>query len=131
MKLFLVKNKAGQYLFASRHFTQWLTEDKASIYHSREDANYAAINGAYGLDDNQEPFEIIEVDTDAGQEALRILSQLNSIIPLEDCIYDVREHEGQGWEGPKVKAWGGACIRMTKLLEKFPCLAPTSTEYPS
>ena len=32
-----------------------------------------------------------------------------------DYIYDVREREGLGWDGPRVKAWGGACETLDRL----------------
>lgn len=43
----------------------------------------------------------------------RLLAALKGVaqhpdIALGDCIYDVREREGEGWEGPRVKAWGEA-----------------------
>lgn len=50
-------------------------------------------------------------------KALEILHTLNSIIPLGDLIYRVRDVEGLGWNGPKVKAWGAACDQM-RLLEQ-------------
>jgi hypothetical protein len=49
-------------------------------------------------------------------QPLGILRTLNSIIHLGDLVYEVRENEGQGWDGPKVKAWGEACAKMEELL---------------
>jgi hypothetical protein len=48
-------------------------------------------------------------------KALEVLHQLNSVMPLDDLIYHVRENECLGWDGPQVKAWGDACIRMKQL----------------
>jgi hypothetical protein len=48
-------------------------------------------------------------------KALDILHELNSIIPLDDLIYLVRDTECLGWDGPMVKSWGDACVRMKQL----------------
>lgn len=32
-----------------------------------------------------------------------------------DYVYDIREREGEGWDGPRVKAWGG----MSQVFEKY------------
>ncbi len=39
-------------------------------------------------------------------------------MPLGDQCYTVRENEGEGWEGPKVVAWGIACAQMEQLFKK-------------
>jgi hypothetical protein len=53
--------------------------------------------------------------TSAGDEALSILRaiQAHPHIDLDDLVYQVREREGLGWEGPQVKAWSDivTCIR--------------------
>ena len=57
---------------------------------------------------------------DAIKDRLEILADLavvNEIHPLGDAVYDVREREGLGWEGPKVVAYGKAVQR---LLERIP-----------
>jgi hypothetical protein len=54
-------------------------------------------------------------EIDAGQEALQILATLEHIHPLGDYVYDIREREGLGWNGPKVKAWGAATTRAEQL----------------
>lgn len=51
------------------------------------------------------------------EQALNILRELNSIIPLGDLIYEVRDNEGLGWDGPKVKAWGDACDQIQVLFD--------------
>jgi hypothetical protein len=38
------------------------------------------------------------------KEAVRVLLKLG----VGDMISTVRENEGKGWEGPKVKAWSDA-----------------------
>ena len=52
-------------------------------------------------------------------EALQVLHDLNEIRNLGDFIYDIREREGLGWEGPKVQAWSDACKRATQLLQGY------------
>jgi hypothetical protein len=51
-------------------------------------------------------------------EELQILRELNNILDLGDLVYNVREREGLGWEGPQVKAWDAACTRMKKLFDE-------------
>ncbi len=51
------------------------------------------------------------------RSAFDILKNMNEIYDLGDIIYDVREREGQGWDGPRVKTWGDLHERMIKLLE--------------
>lgn len=57
------------------------------------------------------------------REVLRGLLR-NPSICLEDKVYDVREDEGQGWEGPNVKAWGKAVEDAEALLAELEA-APT------
>jgi len=52
--------------------------------------------------------------------ALDVLRKMNDILPLGDMVYDIREREAQGWEGPQVVAWGLACAKMKKLLDEGP-----------
>ena len=42
----------------------------------------------------------------------------NPSLNLEDRIYDVRDREGQGWDGPDVKQWGDAVTWANKLLKE-------------
>jgi hypothetical protein len=51
-------------------------------------------------------------------EAAEILAGFNKLISLEDLIYQVRDNEGLGWNGPKVLEWAGLCVRMQKLLKE-------------
>lgn len=44
------------------------------------------------------------------EQVLDVLRRLttNEYLCLGDLVYDVRESEGKGWDGPWVKAWGQA-----------------------
>lgn len=44
----------------------------------------------------------------------------NPHIDLGDQIYTVREHEGEGWDGPSVKMWSDAVSAARKLLQEPP-----------
>lgn len=50
------------------------------------------------------------------RDALKAL-MTNPSIDLGDMIYNVKDREGKGWEGPDVTAWGKALIEARKLLE--------------
>jgi hypothetical protein len=54
------------------------------------------------------------------EELLQALKDLfsNEHIALEDKIYDVRESEGEGWEGPAVKQWSNAVSKAQELISK-------------
>lgn len=56
----------------------------------------------------------------AESEALAVLRALmtNPHIDLGDQIYVVREHEGQGWDGPAVQAWSDAVTAAEDLLRR-------------
>lgn len=51
--------------------------------------------------------------------ALAVLRALmtNPHISLEDQVYQIREREGQEWDGPSVKAWSDAVVAATELLK--------------
>lgn len=49
------------------------------------------------------------------RDALKAL-MTNPSIDLGDMIYNVKDREGKGWEGPDVTAWGKALIEARKLL---------------
>lgn len=49
------------------------------------------------------------------ETALRGL-MTNPSIDLEDKVYDVREREGLGWDGPDVVAWGVSIMIAKALL---------------
>lgn len=40
----------------------------------------------------------------------------NPHLDLGDLVYKVRESEGEGWDGPAVKAWSAAVANAKKLL---------------
>lgn len=46
--------------------------------------------------------------------ALKILDEEG----LGDWIYDIRERELRGWDGPRVKAFGKACGTIKKYLRE-------------
>jgi len=65
---------------------------------------------------NDDPYDVIGsliAGHDALLEALTLLCQES----LEDWIYDIREREGLGWNGPRVKAWGQACVKARVTLK--------------
>ena len=43
-----------------------------------------------------------------------ILCALNEVWLLEDLVYDIREYEGEGWEGPLVKEWSDLCMDLSR-----------------
>jgi hypothetical protein len=60
-------------------------------------------------------------------DPIQVLHDLFDAGDLEDHFYAVREREGQGWEGPRMKRWGQACDEARQLLRGYvPC--PTSTK---
>jgi hypothetical protein len=54
----------------------------------------------------------------AGQKAIAALRALSKCahFSLEDCVYDVRERECLGWDGPAVKAFSDACMLAAEAL---------------
>lgn len=48
---------------------------------------------------------------------------IDGLLCFEDKIYDVREREGEGWEGPKVTTYGKACIEFKEALTAYDSLA--------
>lgn len=51
-------------------------------------------------------------------DAVTVLRTLYGIRDLGDFIYDVREREGKGWDGPKVQAWGEACEAADRIVKE-------------
>ena len=43
---------------------------------------------------------------------------INELHSLSDAIYDVRDREGEGWEGPKTKAYSEAISKLRALLKE-------------
>ena len=46
-------------------------------------------------------------------EALQVLVKEH----VCDFIYNIRERELKGWDGPRVKAWGEACQVITQYVQ--------------
>ena len=49
---------------------------------------------------------------------VQVLRDLFEAGGLEDHFYAVREHEGLGWEGPRMLKWGAACEAARKLMNR-------------
>jgi hypothetical protein len=58
---------------------------------------------------------------------LEALMVIREIISFEDLVYDVRERELKGWDGPKVVAYSDACMKMNKAMEAIRCLTPNTS----
>ena len=61
--------------------------------------------------------------SEAGDKALRALELMFSASSLGDYIYDVREREGKGWDGPAVQAWSDGVMLAEEALKdvgRFP-----------
>lgn len=52
--------------------------------------------------------------------ALQVLRDLFAVRDLGDLIYDIREQEGLGWEGPRVCQWNDVIRRARQLLKDNP-----------
>ena len=51
-------------------------------------------------------------------EAIDILRTLSEVCNLGDHVYEVREREGKGWDGPLVTKWSDAVVRAKAILGK-------------
>lgn len=51
--------------------------------------------------------------------ALKAVGEMDDVHPLGDTVYDIREREALGWEGPKVTRWSNALSELQKLREKY------------
>lgn len=49
-------------------------------------------------------------------EALKVLFVDETI---EDYVYNVKEHELQGWTGPRVMAFGEACDTLKRVMKEL------------
>jgi hypothetical protein len=56
----------------------------------------------------------IEADAIAALRALLT----NEHIDLGDLVYQVREREGEGWDGPSVKAWSDAVVAAKDVIRR-------------
>jgi thymidylate synthase ThyX len=52
-----------------------------------------------------------------GEAAIDVLRALFEVRDLGDIIYDIREREGEGWDGPLVTKWGDAVARAKTILD--------------
>lgn len=52
-----------------------------------------------------------------GEAAIDVLRALFEVRDLGDEVYDVREREGKGWDGPLVTKWSDAVVRAKTILE--------------
>jgi hypothetical protein len=68
---------------------------------------------------------------EAGEMALQALEKLVSAAALEDVIYEVREREGQGWNGPLVTAWSDGCTLVREALVKAGIKVPAPFDRPT
>lgn len=50
---------------------------------------------------------------------LTALKGMDMVLPFSDLIYNVRERESKGWEGPKVKAWSHGCDVIDEMFRKY------------
>jgi hypothetical protein len=59
-----------------------------------------------------------EFELDRLTELQSVIVVINELNNLSDAIYDVRDRESKGWEGPKTKAYGEAISKLRALLEE-------------
>ena len=57
-------------------------------------------------------------EIERGKKAISALKMLSKVRDLGDFIYDIREREGKGWDGPKVKVWSDACELVKEVVGK-------------
>ena len=55
-------------------------------------------------------------EIEKGQKALQVLRDFYSVCDLGDYVYDIREREGLGWDGPEVTTWSNACNTAEDLI---------------
>ena len=60
-------------------------------------------------------------EPDAVARAVKVLIEgvqlLQDSASLGDFIYDIREREGLGWDGPKTKSWGMGCVLIKQAMK--------------
>lgn len=61
----------------------------------------------------------LSVQLQAADALAKAVSIMNRILDFGDRIYEVREREGMGWEGPKVTEYGKAHTEFTKALATY------------
>lgn len=55
---------------------------------------------------------------DRGTVLLAAIETLDRILPLGDRVYDVREREGKGWEGPQVMEYSNALEVIQSIIKE-------------
>ncbi len=56
--------------------------------------------------------------TDSDIEAIRKALRTFLAESIGDRVYDIRERECLGWDGPRVKAWGEASVTLSRLRDE-------------
>lgn len=54
-----------------------------------------------------------------GETIVSALETIATVVDLGDYVYDVREREGRGWKGPKVKTYGAAVEALTAAMKRI------------
>lgn len=116
MKIYMVQSDGGHYLWLYDGFASWTaTREEASVYTSDEAAQNAGNYASGCVDTPDFSFKVVKIDVDA---ALDVLRDLSEVYDLGDYIYDLREREGKGWDGPLVTKWSDAVTRAKILLSE-------------
>lgn len=60
---------------------------------------------------------------DANEKALQALRLFYEVGDLGDFIYNIRDREAKGWDGPLVQKWSDACRLAREALNeaRLPC----------
>ena len=99
-----------------KHTTGPWSADKATYHNGyvehfvARDGDAVAIAGDVTDPETRQPSEANAQLIAAAPELLEALKALttNPHINLGDLVYKVRDSEGEGWDGPQVKAWSDA-----------------------
>ena len=51
------------------------------------------------------------------EQIVKAVETITEIISLDDLVYQVRDQEGLGWEGPQVAAYGRALSKLTLAMD--------------
>lgn len=91
----------------------WWTSNSWTRLRSSDDSRTHDVLMPVKLCDGQLHIDVTPDDMALIKAAKPMLAALEAIssnphLDLGDIIYTVREHEGQGWDGPAVKAWSDA-----------------------
>jgi hypothetical protein len=122
MILYQLRNlKSGLYYKRGVIGGEWVACDEAAIWTTMEEATGMAEVSGYYLATKDCPsdaeVEVVTIDTEVG---VKVLRDLMDIQDLGDFIYNIREQEGKGWEGPLVCKWGDTCEHAKKLVGSLP-----------